>query len=133
MLYVYDESLPNITDDEICFTLKQCGETLDLSNVYIITVTALTEEYYGTISGVVDHDDDQEYIIWIDPFLDKEDTIRTLIHETVHVSQIARGDLELLSPMRWKGKVYECEYDQLPWEKEAYEIETKLYGKISIF
>lgn len=59
--------------------------------------------------------------------------IRTIAHELVHVKQYARG--ELVDPcygtyQKWQGAMYNehlVGYKELPWEKEAMQLEKELY------
>lgn len=68
--------------------------------------------------------------IVIDADLEEEDLFSTLAHEMVHVKQFAKGELYFgIKQNKWLGKIYPCNtpYNQQPWEKEATEIEEKLY------
>lgn len=59
--------------------------------------------------------------------------LRTLAHEIVHVRQYARG--QLVDPaygnyQKWQGVMFNehlVEYKDLPWEKEAIQLEKELY------
>ena len=60
----------------------------------------------------------------------------TLAHEMVHVKQYARNELKQLvrQPMyRWKKEYLPLDtpYFDQPWEKEAYDLEEKLYDEWS--
>ena len=61
----------------------------------------------------------------------QEDIIRSIFHELVHVRQTDDGDLSL-DGNSWKGFLYrtkemEVDYDHLPWEKEAAELEETMW------
>jgi hypothetical protein len=73
--------------------------------------------------GYCDYDED-EVIITIAKRLPTKDAIRTMFHELVHVKQHADGRLE--RGYVWYGQVYECVYNELPWEIEAYDLEEKM-------
>jgi hypothetical protein len=73
--------------------------------------------------GFCDYDED-EVIITIAKRLSTVEIVRTLFHEMAHVKQHADGRLE--SGYKWCGKVYEADYDKLPWEIEAFDIEEKM-------
>ena len=61
--------------------------------------------------------------------LEYSDMMKTLAHEMVHAKQYLRGELNGYSNS-WKGKRLKTyEYDNQPWEKEAYKLEDKLYYK----
>lgn len=76
----------------------------------------------------------REFVIEIDSRLKGDDFITALTHEMVHVKQYARGetkDINMFSKS-WKGAEYISmystvdEYMELPWEKEAYELQEVL-------
>ena len=56
--------------------------------------------------------------------------ISTLCHEMVHVKQYAKGELRWCNKKNnnmWKKTVKnDIPYDDQPWEKEAYKLESKL-------
>ena len=58
------------------------------------------------------------------------DLISTVCHEMVHVKQYARGELRYIASgtRLWKAKIIsdKVEYMDLPWEKEAFEMERGL-------
>jgi len=57
----------------------------------------------------------------------------SLAHETVHIKQYTTKELSVAYTKHeavdvWKGKRYrETNYDNQPWEKEAYDAEQNLY------
>ncbi len=58
-----------------------------------------------------------------------ESIMQTLAHEMVHAKQYFRGELNPVDHS-WKGgKPYKYEYDNAPWEIEAYAREERLYKK----
>lgn len=73
--------------------------------------------------GYCDYDED-EVIITLAKRLSVKEAIRTLFHELVHVKQHVDGRLE--KGYVWCGQVYECDYNELPWEIEAYDLEEKM-------
>ena len=54
-----------------------------------------------------------------------------LAHEMVHLKQFVRGELcdYATGSVQWKSKRYSrnIKYNDMPWEKEAYRLEDKLY------
>jgi hypothetical protein len=61
----------------------------------------------------------------------KEDFVKTIMHEMVHVWQYATGTLkQTLGEMMWKKKDYtNTPYSKQPWERQAHRMEDKLYAK----
>ena len=75
----------------------------------------------------------REFIIEINGSLDKEDKIRTLAHEMIHVKQLAKGTLKQVDGVNyWKGKRYRKnhKYLNLPWEIEAFSKQELLFRKV---
>lgn len=56
-----------------------------------------------------------------------------LAHEMAHLKQFVRNELYdgVDGSVQWKSKRYvrSPQYDDMPWEKEAYRLEEKLYEK----
>lgn len=54
--------------------------------------------------------------------------MQTLAHEMVHARQFIRGQLKNTGGWAWKGRKADgFEYDNQPWEKEAFRLEKKLF------
>lgn len=73
----------------------------------------------------------REFELSIKKNLDDEDLILTIMHEMVHVKQMAKGELKELyrggHRQVWKGKTVNKNYEDQPWEKEAYRMQDKLF------
>lgn len=53
--------------------------------------------------------------------------MQTLAHEMVHARQFIRGQLVADGAWKWKGRNADgYEYENQPWEKEAYRLEKEL-------
>lgn len=82
--------------------------------------------------GYCDYDD-EEIVVTIARRLSQAEIIRTLFHELVHVKQYIDGRLENCVPQRWMGIEMDEEYEQRPWEIEAFALEEKMmdqfYGR----
>jgi hypothetical protein len=88
-----------------------------------------TKKFLGQYEGIDEHG--ETHYIDISQNESQEDIIRSIFHELVHVRQTDDGDLSL-DGNSWKGFLYrtkemEVEYDHLPWEKEAAELEEKMW------
>ena len=65
--------------------------------------------------------------------LDKRDQtflqqMQALAHEMVHARQFLRGQLNCDGAWKWKGRMADgYEYENQPWEKEAYRLERTLF------
>jgi hypothetical protein len=86
-------------------------------------------EFRGTESGgYVDFEEGEDVVVGINPKQSKNELIRTIFHEMVHVKQYVVGDLSHEnSDNLWKGEVVDLPYSDRPWEKEAYEQEEAMW------
>lgn len=78
----------------------------------------------------------REFNIEIDNTLTGSDFDTTVFHEMVHVKQYAKDELrERFRPgyrKNWKRSTknyFDVEYDDAPWEKEAYKMQEVLYDR----
>lgn len=56
--------------------------------------------------------------------------MQTLAHEMVHARQFLRGELTNNGAWKWKGRNADgYDYENQPWEKEAYRLEKELFMK----
>ena len=68
-----------------------------------------------------------------------KDILQTIAHEAVHIKQFAKGELKEgyvpSTSSLWKGKLVnelKIDYEDYPWEKEAYETEGELFHSFII-
>ena len=100
-----------------------------LRNIEIeVKLTTLTGDAVGyCLMG----DNNRDFELEIDKNLNIKDLVMTLCHEMVHVKQYVRKEMDDwngLAVARWKNKTVlpNTNYYDLPWEKEAYELQAKL-------
>ena len=123
---------------KITNTTKFQKQTLNLIKLLKIKnatkiVVEMSEELRDTkIGGRMRPTKKNEYLVQLNPSINKNKLIKILAHEMIHVSQYDRGDLEMTveeTPMGkkvekfWKGKkicLYTTDYLSLPWEMEAH-------------
>lgn len=79
--------------------------------------------------GFCDYDD-EEIVVTIAKRLSVREILLTLFHEMIHVYQYASGRLEHGS--KWLGEVYNCAYEELPWEIEAHAMEKTMMEKFEM-
>jgi hypothetical protein len=118
-----------VIDDAMTFIINH----LDLpEHVWVdIFINATKDESCG---GAVDMEEDEDgyhyFHLDINSKLSRDEMIVTLFHEMKHVEQTANGRLDQTI---WEGKDYSnVAYLDRPWEKEAYEFESRtilLYRK----
>ena len=87
------------------------------------------EQSYGYCSVSGDVYKPREFLIEIDPKLDIELYIKTLIHELIHLRQWCKGTLkERRGKMYYKDiKCEDLDYWELPHEIEAHQLEEIYY------
>lgn len=65
----------------------------------------------------------------------KSESIDVLSHEMIHITQYLDGKLVYEeNQLNWNGQIYtleNIEYDERPWEREAYSLQTDLSREIS--
>jgi len=95
------------------------------------------EKAYG-YCHIIDHSlaRPREFMIELDASMkyDFGDILTWLAHEMVHLKQFVRGELwdYETGRVQWKSREYgKVDYDDQPWEKEAYRLEEKLYEEFA--
>lgn len=118
-------ALADLVDD----TLKILDWTLSIPDDITYIVTKLR----GRTAGVYSPQNKQVVIDGRETNLDR--LIKIICHETVHVDQVARGDLAWtnVGDAIWCGKLYpgishysHSEYLKSPWELEAFSQQDRL-------
>ena len=93
------------------------------------------EKIEGKVQGWCMHIDGNACHVTIDKRLKGDDFITCVLHELVHVKQHLKKELKERKPdsqEMWKGKKIIQEYYNyydLPWEKEAYELQEVLLNE----
>lgn len=125
-------------DEAIYWALNEL-KIVDSKHVINVNVTkkALTEyKAHGFLTEIISSKGKLKlFEVLINPDQNKSELIKTLFHELVHVKQITKGELKFETERSsfWKGKLVHPNrfkiYKNIPWEKEAYDMEEKLYRK----
>lgn len=81
----------------------------------------------GNWADVMMEDSRREYTIRLQRGLSLFDLISTMCHEMVHVKQYVRKEMDDFGG-RWKTRkvARDTNYFDLPWEKQAFKMESKL-------
>ncbi len=100
--------------------------------IVIEFVTKCGEGEFGYCIGDVDGVEIQ--VARKNPYTGKPNSfmnmMQTLTHELVHAKQFLRGELKTEGDWVWKGrKSSGYQYDNQPWEKEAYRLEKEIFWK----
>ncbi len=74
------------------------------------------------------------YYLFLDKY-DRREAIDIISHEIIHISQYNTGQLSYENGvLYWEGKFYDLEnldYDNRPWERDAFSRESVLASKVS--
>jgi len=125
----FPESYP-ITEKQLIEVVTALHDEFDMIeygvDMYSITFETLDELNFHGEAVLVQDEGYAECVLSSD--LDtRDEVIKTIIHEMVHLNQIARGDLSWVDGnLAWKNETYDCDYDETPWEVEAIELEESL-------
>lgn len=76
-----------------------------------------------------------KYYVFIDPNISKLEAIDIISHEVIHILQYHKNQLVYVKgdTLRWEGELYtltQLQYDDRPWEKEAFEKTPTLSSKV---
>jgi hypothetical protein len=108
---------------------------------YISTRVVFTKGLKADADCIWEDDNNRprEFTIRINARMSMTKVLLALAHEMVHVKQYARGELKDFfnrpTTCRFNGVVHDVEktpYDKLPWEKEAFRLENKLYSEFLV-
>lgn len=130
--YVLNNSLPSYYD-----TIVSIG--LELAGIKGVSVTieqlsdAAKQSFSGELNAHVRYLNGQFYL-FIDP-LTKRRAITIISHEIIHMKQYLDGTFQYEDGrITWNGDAYLLEdinYDDRPWETEAFQMESQLASQIS--
>ena len=132
MYYVYNPH-PLINDQEFDSLMAFCFDFLEIDTNPAFDMIVFDFDHVSNppSTGYFDYDvDEKELQITIDKSLNKDEMIRTIFHEMVHLSQFLNG---LYIPGHddiggsWNNIIYTCQYKDLPWEQDAYHKEDLMY------
>lgn len=112
--------------------LRLSRYTLDLD----IELKTLKKDY-GFCTNVSDDRKPREFLIEINKKKKNKMLVRTVFHEMVHVAQMVEGTFVVDGQKCfWKDELIdedEVGYKNLPWEKEAFDLEAQLFSEWKIY
>lgn len=120
-----------LVEDAFYFALKKLMPRKKNLDICITLV-----DFEDDVDGFHEYIDQGEHNIELQTGLIEEDLVTAVFHEMVHVRQAERGQMKDRGVIKvWEGVEYlflfstTDEYMALPWEKEAYELQEKLYDE----
>lgn len=130
--YVINNTMPSFYDTIIHLGLKELG----LKGVSV-TVERLSDQAKQTFDGELNAHIryiDGGFYLFIDP-LNKKRAITIISHELIHVKQYLDETFKYDDgKITWNGQTYlldDINYDDRPWETEAFQLESQLASHIS--
>lgn len=81
--------------------------------------------------GSCSDEQDNEYLVEVNPINGYYHMMKTLCHELIHVKQYRLGEMKSVTGgTKWKKKKYKLDtpYSECPWEVEAFKLEGKIWG-----
>ena len=112
-----------LTQSVIHFCIRKLMPRMKTLEIDVLFDTLEDSNIYGDCTNY----SAREMDIRVQDTLTNEELISTLCHEMVHVKQIARKEYDS-DRVIWKGRRVrsDCDYENLPWEKEAFKLEKTL-------
>lgn len=127
MLYDVEKMSHNVSFEQLDSILTFAMGYLDFDTDVPLTISF--EVDHDGQSGFIDVDED-EVMLNVNPKLSLTEMTKTIFHELVHAKQIMSGQYDP-NDNTWGGVLYTCDYWNLPWEIEAYELESDMFDKYS--
>tara|TARA_A200000159_G_C7322721_1_gene339539 strand:+ start:1094 stop:1522 length:429 start_codon:yes stop_codon:yes gene_type:complete len=126
MIYDYDGKPRNLKKLVLEEALAYAKKYLKLSDAsYVLIEFTKDCDAFGYAHDEGDHD----YHIEINKTYNVSLMLGTLFHELTHIQQYESGRLVIThgeDPDMWEGLLVTAQYDDQPWEQEAFDLEKKM-------
>lgn len=134
---VYDPSIRKLIRSLVRWSIREIiGPRINLYITIVLTNLRETDKCSGVCEWIDDNINPREFKITIDNTQSLREQLRTITHEMIHVKQYAKNELydyiRDYDKTRWKDKIFDTnktKYKDLPWEKEAYNLQTPILRK----
>lgn len=136
----YNNSVFIYNDKKYLDTIIKVGlKNLDIKDVMVIVypLTSELKNIFGSDTELKAHIRENagfQYFIWIDD-ISRNESIKVLSHELIHLKQYNTSELTFHNDtLKWKGKIYDLnqyQYNDRPWEIDAFSKENELRDKIT--
>ena len=129
--HIYNEKLPTYYDTILNAAMSEVGLT-----GYNVVISDLSDEAKKQTDGeLLAHVRyDEEFYIFIKD-MSKTEAILVISHEVIHMLQYSSGKLSYSNgKITWMGEVMGLnskDYEQRPWEMEAYQKQSQLAEKVT--
>ena len=129
--YIYNEKFPTYYDTILIVAMDEAE--LSGFNVILRELTdGAKSQFDGELKAHIRYENDDFYIFT--GMMDRKEAIEVLSHEVIHMLQYRSGNLSYANgKVTWMGEVLDLdskEYEQRPWENEAFQQQTKLISLV---
>jgi hypothetical protein len=129
--FIYNEKFPTYYDTILMVAMDEAE--LAGFNVILRELSDKTKsQFEGELRAHIRYENDDFYIFTNK--MDRNEAIEVLSHEVIHMLQYRSGNLSYTNgKVTWMGEVLDLnskEYEQRPWEVEAFQKQTKLIGMV---
>lgn len=129
--FVHNEKFPTYYDTILNVAMSEVGLT-----GYNVIMRELSDgarsQFDGELKAHIRYENGDFYL-FTQP-MGKNESIEVLSHEVIHMLQYTSGNLSYLNGnVTWMGEVLELnskEYEQRPWETEAFQKQSQLIGTV---
>lgn len=119
--------------------IQYCIKTL-MPRIRSLDISVKLTKLEGADGFCMEGENNRTFELEIDKTLSYDDFVTCICHEMVHVKQHVRNELVDKGVLKkWKGEEHifaystTDEYMELPWEKEAYELQETLLSSYTAY
>jgi hypothetical protein len=129
--YIYNEKFPTYYDTILMVAMDEVE--LAGFNVILRELSDKTKSQFdGELKAHIRYENDDFYLFT--NTMDRKEAIEVFSHEVIHMLQYRSGNLSYANGnVTWMGEVLDLnskEYEQRPWEMEAFQQQTKLISLV---
>ena len=129
--YIYNEKFPTFYDTILNVAMSEAG--IIGRNVILRELSdGAKSQFDGELKAHIRYENGDFYLFT--QRMGKSQAIEVLSHEVIHMLQYTSGNLSYSNGnVTWMGEVLELnskEYEQRPWETEAFQQQTKLISLV---
>jgi hypothetical protein len=129
--FIHNEKFPTYYDTILNVAMDEAG--LSGYNVVLRELTnGAKSQFDGELKAHIRYENEDFYLFT--QSMDRNEAIEVLSHEVIHMLQYSSGNLSYSNGnVTWMGEVLELnskEYEQRPWETEAFQKQSQLMGMV---
>lgn len=129
--FIYNEKFPTYYDTILMVAMDEAE--LAGFNVMLRELTdGAKSQFDGELKAHIRYENDDFYLFT--GKMSKNEAIEVLSHEVIHMLQYRSGNLSYTNgKVTWMGEVLDLnskEYEQRPWEVEAFQKQSQLMGMV---